>query len=65
MEEAVALAVASIDVYVTTLDVVTKEVSIGNVHCIERIFEGRGWSSLTGGREGGGREGGMKEGREG
>ena len=38
------------------LDVVTKEVSIANVHRVKSIFKWTGWSSLTGERREGGRE---------
>ena len=78
VEETVPFTVAGVDVDMATLDVVTEEVGIGNVHGVEGILKGGGWSTLTGvgeeeggewkvepGRKDGEREGGgREEGRE-
>ena len=68
VEESVPFTVAGIDMDMATLDVVTEEVGIGNVHGVEGILEGRGWGTLTGVGEvvrGGGREEGREGRREG
>ena len=47
MEQAVASTVTRVDVDVTTLDVVTQQVVIGNVHGVECVLKRARGSTLT------------------